>query len=83
MSILFPKVNKAPEWNYRPMYFDPEKEKRDERRKIIKREDKIRQMHEENASKYVLREKRKSNLIFLLALLILVLGLFVYLYTHF
>lgn len=83
MSILFPKVNKAPEWNYRPMYFDPEKEKREERRVQIKREEKIRKLHEENASRYVTREKRKSNLIFLLALLVLFGGVFWYLYSKF
>lgn len=31
MSILFPKVNKMPSWNYRPIYFDPEKEARREK----------------------------------------------------
>jgi len=31
MSILFPKVNKMPEWNFRPRFYDPEKEKRRER----------------------------------------------------
>lgn len=31
MSILFPKVNKMPEWNFRPRFYDPEKEKRMER----------------------------------------------------
>ncbi len=31
MSILFPKVNKMPEWDFRPRFYDPEKEKRKER----------------------------------------------------
>ena len=26
MSILFPKVNKPREWDYRPIYYDEEKE---------------------------------------------------------
>lgn len=31
MSILFPKVNKMPEWKFRPRFYDPEKERRKER----------------------------------------------------
>lgn len=27
MSVLFPKVNKPREWDFRPRYYDPEKEK--------------------------------------------------------
>lgn len=26
MSVLFPKVNKPREWDYRPIYYDPKKE---------------------------------------------------------
>lgn len=33
MSVLFPKVNKMPDWDYRPIYYDPQKEERDKRRK--------------------------------------------------
>lgn len=29
MSVLFPKVNKAPEWNWRPIYYDPKKDEMD------------------------------------------------------
>ena len=28
MSVLFPKVNKPREWDYRPIYYDEEKEAR-------------------------------------------------------
>lgn len=28
MSVLFPKVNKPREWDYRPIYYDKEKEER-------------------------------------------------------
>jgi len=28
MSILFPKINKPREWDYRPIYYDPQKEER-------------------------------------------------------
>lgn len=38
MSILFPKVNKMPTWDYRPIYYDPEKEKREQRRRQLKAE---------------------------------------------
>lgn len=31
MSVLFPKVNKAPEWNWRPIYYDPKKDEMDEK----------------------------------------------------
>ena len=27
MSVLFPKVNRPRAWDYRPIYYDPEKEK--------------------------------------------------------
>lgn len=26
MSVLFPKINKAPEWHWRPIYYDPKKD---------------------------------------------------------
>ena len=47
MSILFPKVNKMPDWNYRPIYYDPEKEARKEKlahlqaRRKVKEKDEI------------------------------------------
>ena len=31
MSVLFPKVNKPREWDYRPIYYDEEKEARKEK----------------------------------------------------
>ena len=39
MSVLFPKVNKMPEWDYRPIYYDPEKEKREKRRRQLHNKD--------------------------------------------
>lgn len=36
MSVLFPKVNKMPEWNFRPRFYDPEKEKREARRHTLR-----------------------------------------------
>lgn len=32
MSVLFPKVNKPPQWDYRPIYYDP---KRDEMKRKL------------------------------------------------
>mgnify|MGYP007069863076 FL=1 len=32
MSVLFPKVNKPREWDYRPIYYDPKKDEREQRR---------------------------------------------------
>ena len=29
MSVLFPKVNKPREWDYRPIYYDPKKDEMD------------------------------------------------------
>lgn len=29
MSVLFPKVNKAPKWDWRPIYYDPKKDEMD------------------------------------------------------
>jgi len=31
MSVLFPKVNKPREWDYRPIYYDKDKEARKEK----------------------------------------------------
>lgn len=31
MSILFPKLNKPRQWDYRPIYYNPEKEARKEK----------------------------------------------------
>ena len=38
MSILFPKLNKSRQWDYRPIYYDPEKDERHERLKQLKEE---------------------------------------------
>ncbi len=29
MSVLFPKINKPPTWDYRPIYYDPKKDEMD------------------------------------------------------
>lgn len=38
MSILFPKLNKVREWDYRPIYYDEKKEERKERLKQLQEE---------------------------------------------
>ncbi len=38
MSVLFPKTNKPRQWDYRPIYFDAEKDKRKQRLDEMKKE---------------------------------------------
>ncbi|MBR1632084.1 MAG: hypothetical protein IJ680_09525 [Paludibacteraceae bacterium] len=38
MSILFPKINKPREWDYRPIYYDPKQEEMRERRETLHRQ---------------------------------------------
>lgn len=75
MSVLFPKVPKPREWDYRPIYFDPEKDKRDERRQRLHRGS-FREEHEKNMSER--RQRQKSKLGFWVALLAMLLIAFYY-----
>ena len=65
MSVLFPKVNKPREWDYRPIYYDEEKEARKE---------KLARLHHgsfrEEYEKYKTEQqkKRKFTLLLLIAL---------------
>ena len=71
MSVLFPKVNKPREWDYRPIYFDEEKEARKDKRLARLRRGAFREEHEKNMTE--LRKKQQSRLwlwIILLAMLI-------------
>lgn len=38
MSVLFPKTNKPREWDYRPIYYDPEQVERRERLNALQQE---------------------------------------------
>ncbi|MBO5961162.1 MAG: hypothetical protein J6V13_02445 [Paludibacteraceae bacterium] len=38
MSVLFPKTNKPREWDYRPIYYDPEQVERKERLQQLQKE---------------------------------------------
>ena len=48
MSVLFPKINKPREWDYRPIYFDEEKEARKDKRLARLRRGAFREEHEKN-----------------------------------
>ena len=68
MSILFPKVRKPREWDYRPIYFDEEKEARKQKLARLHRGS-FREEHEKNMSAQ--RARQKSKLTFWVALLLL------------
>ena len=76
MSVLFPKVPKPREWDYRPIYYDPEKEAR---------KDKLARLHHgsfrEEHEKHMIeqQQKRKSRLLMLVALLMVAVLLYYFL----
>ena len=76
MSVLFPTVNKPREWDYRPIYYDPEKEARKEKLARLHR-GAFREQHEKNMQTQ--KSKNNSRLIFWIALLVLALALYLFL----
>ena len=76
MSVLFPKVNKPREWDYRPIYYDPEKEARKEKLARLHRGS-FREQHEKNMQTQ--RSRNTSRLVFWIALLVLALALYLFL----
>ena len=78
MSILFPKVPKPREWDYRPIYYDKEKEARKDKLARLHRGS-FREAHEANTHKRKDDARRKSKLVFWIALLTLLLFAFYYL----
>lgn len=60
MSILFPKVNKMPTWDYRPIYYDPEKEKREQRRRQLQAERETENAASKTAEKSASKTAEKS-----------------------
>ena len=50
MSVLFPKVQKPREWDYRPIYYDEEKEARKDKRLARLHRGAFREEHEKNMS---------------------------------
>jgi len=76
VSVLFPKVNKPREWDYRPIYFDKEKEARKDKKLARLRRGAFREEHEKNMTE--LRKKKESKLVFWLVLLaMLIIGFYV------
>jgi hypothetical protein len=67
MSVLFPKVQKPREWDYRPIYYDEDKEARKEKRLARLHHGSFREEHEKNMTE--LRKKKQSKLVFWLVLL--------------
>ena len=78
MSILFPKVPKPRKWDYRPIYYDKEKEARKEKLARLHRGS-FREAHEANTYNRKDQTKRKSKLLLWVALLILLIFAFHYL----
>ena len=78
MSVLFPKVNKPRKWDYRPIYFDPEKEARKDKKLARLRRGAFREEHEKNMSE--MRRKRSSKLAFWIVLIALLLFSFYFLF---
>ena len=78
MSVLFPKVNKPREWDYRPIYYDEEKEARKDKKLARLHHGSFREEHEKNMTE--LRKKKTSRLTFWLVLLGLLLFAFFYLF---
>jgi len=77
MSVLFPKINKPREWDYRPIYYDQEKEARKDKKLARLHHGSFREEHEKNMTE--LRKKRQSRLVFWLVLLgMLILGFYVF-----
>ena len=76
MSVLFPKVPKPREWDYRPIYFDEEKEARKDKKLARLHRGAFREEHEKNMTE--LRKKKQSRLVFWLVLLgVLVIAFYV------
>ena len=76
MSVLFPKVNKPREWDYRPIYYDQEKEARKDKKLARLHRGTFREEHEKNMTE--LRKKRQSRLLFWIVLVgMLIIGFYV------
>ena len=76
MSVLFPKVPKPREWDYRPIYFDQEKEARKDKKLARLRHGAFREEHEKNMTE--LRKKKQSKLWLWIALLaLLIFGIYI------
>ena len=79
MSVLFPKVNKPREWDYRPIYYDKDKEARKDKKLARLHHGSFREEHEKNMTE-LRKRKNTSRLGFWIALLIMLLFAFYVLY---
>lgn len=75
MSVLFPKTNKLPEWDYRPIYYDKEKEARKDKLARLHRGS-FREQHEKSRAN--VSAARGGRLAFWIALLAMLLFCFYY-----
>ena len=76
MSVLFPKVQKPREWDYRPIYFDKDKEARKDKKLARLRRGAFREEHEKNMTE--LRKKKQSRLLLWVLLLgMLIFGIYI------
>ena len=76
MSVLFPKVNKPREWDYRPIYYDKEKEARKDKKLARLHHGSFREEHEKNMTE--LRKKQQSRLWLWIALIaMLIFGIYI------
>lgn len=73
MSVLFPKTNKLPVWDYRPIYYDAEKEARKEKLARLHRGS-FREQHEK--SRASVRAAQGARVMLLLGLLAALLFFF-------
>ncbi|MBQ4391453.1 MAG: hypothetical protein II827_05520 [Paludibacteraceae bacterium] len=76
MSVLFPKVPQPREWDYRPIYYDKDKEARKDKLARL-HHGAFREEHEKHMSN--VQKKHTSRLVFWIALLMLLLFAFYYL----
>ncbi len=76
MSVLFPKVNKPREWDYRPIYYDEEKEARKEKLARL-HHGSFREEYEKH--KIEQQKKHKSTLLIWVALLLVAILLYYFL----
>lgn len=74
MSVLFPKVPKPRGWDYRPIYYDKDKEARKDKKLARLHRGTFREEHEKNMT--TLRKGKKSKLLVWVALLVMLLYAF-------
>ena len=74
MSVLFPKVPKPRGWDYRPIYYDKDKEARKDKKLARLHRGTFREKKEKNMT--TLRKRKKSKLLVWIALLVMLLYAF-------